>query len=127
MKCFCAPVNLLSQIANLSHPPPESTFITYSNSNNNTDGFVSARRRRTVNLNKNTTSKQKHSLPSGIGAVYHVTFHTAKMSKRTLRHSEVTLSLDLRRHMNYKAQYSTECKFGLLLHPRYTGPGQTGV
>lgn len=64
-----APLNLLSQIANLSRPPPESKFITYTNSNNNTDGFVPARQHRTVNLNKNTTSKRKHSLVSGIHAI----------------------------------------------------------
>lgn len=62
-------MNLLSQIANLSHPPAESTFITYSHSNNNTDGCTPARQHGVVNLNKSTTSKQEHDPPSGINAV----------------------------------------------------------
>lgn len=70
-------LNLLPQIANLSHPPPQSKFITNTSSNNNTDGFVPVRQQWAVNLNKNTTSKQKHNLPAGIHAVDHVTFQTA--------------------------------------------------
>lgn len=72
-----ARLNLRPQIAKPSQPPPESQFITHSNSNNNTDGFGPARQHRAVNLNKNTTSKQKQRLPSEIHAVHHVTPQTA--------------------------------------------------
>lgn len=60
------------RLRTFSHPPAESEFITHADSNDNTDGFVPVRQHQAVNLNKYTTSKQKHSLPSNT-----TPFHTA--------------------------------------------------
>lgn len=96
-------MNLLSQVANFSHPPPKSTFITYTKSNNSTDGFVPVRQHRALSLNKNPTSKHKkrttQSQPLG-NAVHQVTFHTAEMPN--------TRSTRLRWHwLNVRAAWIT--------------------
>lgn len=97
-------MNLLSQIANLSHPPPVSTLTTYTDSNDNTDGFVPARRHRAVNLNTNTTSKQKTQPAFRSPRSLSCDISNCLNAKRTLCQSEVTLSCNLRDFVNYKEQ-----------------------
>lgn len=105
----CCAVILPSQIANLSHLPPKGAFITCTNSNNNTDGFVPARQHEVVNLNENTTSKQKHSLPSGI--MWHFTLLNANARFTRLRwHCLITSEA-------HELKDSTvQNKFGLHIH-----------